>query len=124
MNQATNQSGDFGRFSAGIKYEYAGSVWASVRFDKGTKSLRAGAVDAYDIILISMRWNNTIQRNSMLVYDRRTWQIKSFNRDYQTNDIQITAVEAPGKDLTNLLPYSPSSSAITEEDWPTGTEIG
>jgi hypothetical protein len=40
----------------------------------------------------------------MLVYDSRTFQIQSFNRDYQTNEIQITAVEAPGKDLTSLLP--------------------
>ena len=40
----------------------------------------------------------------MLVYDGKTYQIESFNADKYQNTIQITAVEAPGKDLTGLLP--------------------
>ena len=104
INRSTDGGGDFGRNSAGRPYVYETTVWASVRFNKGVKSLREGAVDAYDTILFGMLYTPNVSRESMLVYDSRTFQIQSFNRDYQTNEIQITAVEAPGKDLTSLLP--------------------
>lgn len=110
MNRSTDGGGDFGRNSAGRPYKYEITVWASVRFSKGVKSLREGALDAYDTLLIGMLYNAKITRESMLVYDGRTWQITSFNRDYQNNEIQITAVETPGKDLSSLI--DPSSSSI------------
>ena len=109
MNRDTVEQGDFGRNSAGRPYKYETTVWASVRFNKGVKSMREGALDAYDTLLIGMLYTDKVSRESMLVYDGRTFQITSFNRDYQTNEIQITAVEAPGKDLTGLIP-APSSS--------------
>lgn len=111
MNRDTVEQGDFGRNSAGRPYKYETTVWASVRFSKGVKSLREGALDAYDTLLIGMLYTDKVSRESMLVYDGRTFQITSFNRDYSTNEIQITAVEAPGKDLTGLIP-APSSSDI------------
>lgn len=104
MNRSTDGGGDFGRNSAGRPYKYETTVWASVRFSKGVKSLREGAMDAYDTLLVGMLYTDKVSRESMLVYDGRTWQITSFNRDYQTNEIQITITESPGKDLTNLVP--------------------
>lgn len=106
INRGADAAGDFGRNSGGRSYAYAMTVWASVRFNKGTKSLREGALDAYDTLIFGMRYHATITRESMLVWDGRTFQITSFNRDYQTNEIQITAVEAPGKDLTGLVPVN------------------
>jgi hypothetical protein len=50
----------------------------------------------------------------MLVWDDRTFAIQSFNRDYQTNEIQITATEAPGKDLTGLVPLPPKPYSTSE----------
>lgn len=111
MNRAADQQGATGRNSGGRAYRYETTRWASFRFDKGVKSLRQGAVDAYDTVMFSLRYTKRISRESMIVYDGRTYQIKSFNRDFQANEIQITAVETPGKDLTNLVP-SPSSSEL------------
>lgn len=111
MNRAADSQGSMGRNSAGRSYYYEMTVWASFRFDKGAKSLRQGAVDAYDTVIFGMRYTKRISRESVLVFDDRTWQIKSFNRDYPSNEIQITAVETPGMDLTNLVP-SPSSSEL------------
>ena len=105
MNRSTDGGGDFGRNSAGRPFAYETTVWASVRFNKGVKSLREGAVDAYDTLIFGMLYTPKVSRESMLVYDGRTFQIQSFNRDYQTNEIQITAVEAPGKDLSSLIPH-------------------
>ena len=113
FNRSTDTTGEFGRNSGGRSYQYAMTVWASFRFNKGVKSLREGAVDAYDTVMFGMLYRSEITRESMLVYDGRTWKIQSFNRQYKHNEIQITAIEAPGIDLTGLVPYSPSSSTIS-----------
>lgn len=74
-------------------YADAGTVWADVTFSKGVKSLREGALDAYDTVIIRMRYNTIVNRDSHLVYDGKEYQIQSFHRDYQENIIQITAQE-------------------------------
>ena len=122
MNRATEVQGEFGRNSGGRPYKYETTVWASVRFNKGTKSLRQGAVDAYDTLIFGMLYTPKINRESALVYDDRTFQIQSFNRDYETNEIQITAVEWPGKDFSTLIPQ-PSNSDIGETTLPDGSDI-
>lgn len=104
MNRKADVEGDFGRNSAGRGYEYTTTVWTSVTFNKGVKSMREGALDAYDTVMFRMLYTKDVCRESMLVWDDRTFAIQSFNRDYQTNEIQITATEAPGKDLTGLVP--------------------
>ena len=116
MNRKADVEGDFGRNSAGRGYEYTTTVWAAVTFNKGVKSMREGAVDAYDTVMFRMLYTKDVCRESMLVWDDRTFAIQSFNRDYQTNEIQITATEAPGKDLTGLVPVPQSSSEIEDEN--------
>lgn len=74
-------------------YADAGTVWADVTFAKGVKSLREGALDAYDTVIIRMRYNDIVSRDSHLVHDGVEYQIQSFHRDYQENIIQITAQE-------------------------------
>jgi head-tail adaptor len=107
MVRSTSDTGSFGRNSAGQSYAYAATVWAAVDFNRGTKAMREGAYDGYDRVMFRMRWNPTVDRSSMLVWDGRTYQIESFNADKYQNTIQITAVETPGKDLTGLLPVDP-----------------
>lgn len=97
-------TGSFGKDSAGLTYKYAATVWSAVDFNRGTKSLREGAYDGYDRVMFRMRWNSCIDRNAMLVWDGKTFQIESFNSDRYQNTIQVTAVETPGKDLTALIP--------------------
>ena len=74
-------------------YVEAGTVWANVSFSKGMKALHEGALDAYDTVIIRMRYNTIVSRDSHLVYDGKEYQIQSFHRDYQENIIQITATE-------------------------------
>lgn len=107
MVRSTSDTGSFGRNSAGQSYAYAATVWAAVDFNRGTKAMHEGAYDGYDRVMFRMRWNPTVDRSSMLVWDGRTYQIESFNADKYQNTIQITAVETPGKDLTGLLPVDP-----------------
>lgn len=86
----------------------AGTVWADVTFSRGVKSLREGALDAYDTVMVRMRWNNLVTRESRLVHNGVTYQIQSLHADYQDNIIQITATEVVG-----ATSYYASASNIT-----------
>ena len=103
--------GDFGRSSGGQKYTMLGEFWASEKFDKGMKSLREGAVDAYDTVMFRMRFNADIDRWCLIQYQGKWFQIQSFNEDYQTNEIQITAKEMANQNVT--IVYSPTNSSIS-----------
>ena len=119
MNPDTTAHGDFGRQSAGRQFKYAGTFWASVDFNKGARAMQEGALDAYDYLMVRMRWNNVVQRRSMIVWDGRTFAIESFNDDFCRNQIQLTIKEDPGKDLTGLLP-DPSSSELSTDIYENG----
>lgn len=106
FNRKADVEGDFGRNSGGRGYEYTTTVWAGVTFSKGVKSLREGALDAYDTVMLRMLYTKKVSRESLIVWDDRTFAVQSFNRDYQTNEIQITATEAPGKDLAGMVPVT------------------
>ena len=80
-------------FGETTAYQPAATVWADVTWNKGVKALREGALDAYDTVLIRMRWNNIVTRESRLECDGRTYQIQSLHADRQQNIIQITATE-------------------------------
>ena len=103
--------GDYGRSSGGQKYTLLGEFWASEKWNKGVKSLREGAIDAYDTVMFRMRYNAEIDRWCLLKYQGHWYQITSFNASYQDNEIQITATEMANQKVT--LVYSPSSSTIS-----------
>lgn len=90
LNKVRPTQGDFG---ATTRYAEAAEVWAGVTWNKGVKSLREGALDAYDTIMVRMRYNTVVSRESRLEHDGVTYQIQSIHRDRQDNTIQITATE-------------------------------
>ena len=85
------------------------TVWADVTWAKGVKSLREGALDAYDTVMIRMRWNAIVTRDSRLKAGGKVYQIQSLHDDYQTNTIQITATEL----VNHQVKYNQSASAIS-----------
>lgn len=92
--------GDFGRSSGGNKYSILGEFWAAESFNKGVKSLREGAIDAYDTVMFRMYYHAGIDRWCLIQYQGRWYQIKSFNASYQDNEIQITATEMANQNVT------------------------
>lgn len=80
-------------FGETTSYQPAATVWADVTWKKGQKALNEGVLDAQDTVLIRMRWNNTVARDSRLQCNGVTYQIQSFHADRQDNTIQITATE-------------------------------
>lgn len=80
-------------FGETTTYTEAAEVWAEVTWSKGVKALREGALDAYDTVMVRMRYNDIVTRDSRLEHDGVTYQIQSLHRDYMDNTIQITATE-------------------------------
>ena len=67
---------------------HARKIWKS-----GNKILRESALDAIDVVIFRMRWNNIVTRDSLLVCDGKTYQILSLEGDRRENQIEIKAQE-------------------------------
>ncbi len=121
-----SEGGGFGRSSGGQKYIMLGEFWAAESFNKGVKSMREGAVDAYDTVMFRMRYHAEIDRWCLVQYHGHWYQIQSFNEDYQTNELQITATEMANQNVTIVTP--PSNNDISDGSMSGGaqdnTEIG
>ena len=103
--RATDENASFGK-AGQPKYEILGTFWMAEDFNRGVKSLREGAFDAYDTVMFRMRWNKDIDRWCLLKYHGKWYQIQSFNESYQENQIQITAIEMSNQQV-NIV-YSTS----------------
>ena len=96
--RAADAATNFG--NNGMRYTILGTFWAAEDFNKGVKSLREGAYDAYDTVMFRMRYHADIDRWCLIQYQGRWYQIQSFNASYQDNQIQITAMELANQQVT------------------------
>ena len=55
--------------------------------------MRESALDAVDVVLFRMNWNDIVRRDSQLVCDGKTYQILSLEGDRRDNQIEIKAQE-------------------------------
>ena len=93
LNRKEAVQGKFGLDSAGIEFESAGTVWASVDWAKGKAAMNAGALDVYGVVIVRMRWNCLVTERSRIQYDGKTYQIigETFHANRQENTIQFHA---------------------------------
>lgn len=91
--ERTVAAGSFGRNSGNVSFEETGTVWAAVDFQRGVKAVREAAVDGTDYILVRMRWNELVTRDSYLRIDGVTYMVTEFHRDFQDNILQLKAQE-------------------------------
>ena len=91
LNRKGAQQGKFGLDSAGIEFEPAATVWANVDWQKGKSGMTAGALDAYSVKIVRMRWNNIITDRSRIQWQGKTFQIlpETFNANRQEDTIQF-----------------------------------
>ena len=99
-----SEEGAYGRNSGGVKYELVGTFNAAEDFNKGVKSLREGAVEAYNVVMFRMRYRTGIDRWCLIKYNGVWYEIKSFNDNYRENKIQITAQERVNQKVTIVEP--------------------
>jgi SPP1 family predicted phage head-tail adaptor len=98
------------------KYELLGTFWAAEDFNRGVKSLRDGAFDAYDTVMFRMRYYKGVDRWCLIQYNGKWYQIQSFNEDYQENQIQITAVEIANQNVNVVEPTPFPVGALMDAD--------
>jgi SPP1 family predicted phage head-tail adaptor len=103
--RATDTQETFGK-SGSPKYEILGTYWMAEDYNRGVKSLREGAYDAYDTVMFRCRYNKDFDRWCLLKYHDKWYQIQSYNESYQENQIQITAIEMANQQV-NIV-YSTS----------------
>ena len=82
------------KFGEKTAYEQVACVHADVTWKKGQKALNEGALDAQDTVMIRMRWNNIVTRDSLLECEGVRYQIQSLHADRRQDTIQITATES------------------------------
>lgn len=93
LNRTTATSSAYGIDGNGIEWENCGCVHADVTWAKGKAAMNAGALDAYAVIMVRMRWNNIINMRSRIIYDDQTYQVvpETFHADKRERTIQLHA---------------------------------
>ena len=92
------------RKSGQPKYEILGTFWMAEDFNKGVKSLREGAYDAYDTVMFRCRFNKYLDRWCLLKYNGKWYQITSLNEDYRDNQLQMLATELANQQVNIVEP--------------------
>lgn len=98
-------------------YKREGSLNSSYEFNKGTKALREGALDAYDSVMFRLNFSGDvakkITRESLIEMHGKIYQIQSLNEDHRDNKIIIRATEMTTQVNIVAKPEpEPSSSEI------------
>lgn len=93
LNRTKAVMGEFGLDSSGTEWEETGCYHASVTWNKGMRTLQEGAIDAYGVKMVRMRWTPCINMRSRIRFDGITYEIlpETFNPDRQENTIQFLA---------------------------------
>ena len=111
LNKVTPAERAFGEKTG---YKREGSLSSSYEFNKGTRALREGALDAYDSVMFRLNFSGNvakkITRESLIEMNGKIYQIQSLNEDYHDNKIIIRATEMTTQ--VNIIPEPYSSSGI------------
>lgn len=93
QNRADATTNKWGVDGTGIQWTDSGTVWASVDWVKGKSAMNVGALDAYAVVMVRMRWTDIISMRSRVISEGVTYQIvpETFHADRQANTIQFHA---------------------------------
>ena len=93
QNRKKAETSDYGLDGKGIEWEDTCCVWAAVDWSRGVRTMNAGALDAYGVVLVRMRYNQHVTMRSRIKYDGDTYQIlpETFHSDKRANTVQFTA---------------------------------
>ena len=91
LNRKEAETSKFGLDGDGVKWEDTACVHANISWAKGMRSLNAGALDAYAVKQVRMRWTSDVTMRSRIKYEDQTYQIlpETFNADRRANTIQF-----------------------------------
>ena len=93
QNRKAATQSKFGIDSTGPEYEDICTVWASVDFVRGLRTMREGAIDVYGIVMVRTRYNSVINERSRIVFEGKTYNVlgETLHVDHQGNIVQFNA---------------------------------
>ena len=93
LNRKEAVPGDYGIDSGGIQWEEGPCLHANVDYAKGKAAMNAGALDAYAVKIVRMRYSATsvINERSRIKYDGRVYQIipEMFHPNHYDDTLQF-----------------------------------
>ena len=93
LNRKEAKTSKFGLDGGGVEWEEGPCLHANVDYTKGKAAMNAGALDAYAVKIVRMRYNATsvITERSRIKYDGRVYQIipEMFHPNHFDNTLQF-----------------------------------
>lgn len=91
LNRKEAKVGKYGLDSTGIEWEEGPCLHANVDYQRGKSAMNAGALDAYAVKIVRMRWTNKINERSRVKYQGKVYQIvpETFNINHRENTLQF-----------------------------------
>ena len=93
LNRKEAVPGDYGIDSGGIQWEEGPCLHANVDYAKGKAAMNAGALDAYAVKIVRMRYSATavINERSRIKYQGRVFQIipEMFHPNHYDDTLQF-----------------------------------
>ena len=74
-------------------WKLSGYAWAGVTWNRGAKSMREGALDAYDTVMIRLRWRDDVDRDTRIKADGKMYAVETLQGDRRQNVIQLLCAE-------------------------------
>ena len=75
LNRKEAKTSKFGLDGGGIEWEEGPCLHANVDYARGKSAMNAGALDAYAVKIVRMRWTNCFSERSRVKYDDKVYQI-------------------------------------------------
>lgn len=91
LNRKAVVVGKYGLDSGGVLWEEGQPLHANVDFQRGKSAMNVGALDAYAVKMVRMRWVNCFDERSRVRYDGKVYQIvpETWNADRRGNTLQF-----------------------------------
>ena len=67
--------------------------WAWVSWSRGATAMREGALDAYDTIMVRLRYDPLITRDCTIEHEGRLYRIDSLHASRAEGSVQLTCTE-------------------------------
>ena len=115
LNRKAATVGKYGVDSGGIQWEEGPCLHANVDYQRGKSAMNAGALDAYAVKIVRMRYNATsvINERSRIKYQGKVYQIipETFNANHYEDTLQFL-MQLIVNDKNGKPAPTPSSSDI------------
>ena len=93
LNRKEAKTSKFGLDGSGVEWEEGPCLHANVDYQRGKSAMNAGALDAYAVKIVRMRYNATdvINERSRIKYQGKVYQIipETFNVNHYENTLQF-----------------------------------